>query len=158
MLVWRWTRRFSAFKSYVCLGSDNICYALRQQQQCRTILAPLQQGHNFASKTADFTIRQDRLQPIAHFNTTLAIVYGKQDQDTAIAGFGTDAPGFIKIRSVALDVSAIERMNRNDGNLRVGLLVNLLRDAADSFRRRSVKYSSEVIDISCGLKLADWLG
>ena len=53
-----------------------------------------------------------------------------------------------EIDGVALDVGAIERVDRHQGDLRVSLLINLGADVLDLRFRLRIKHMGEVIDVS----------
>src|SRR6185437_14396602 len=66
--------------------------SLRHQQQGAAVIASSHLRNGLALKTSHLPIRQDWLQPIAHFNPGAMVFYGIQDQNSAIAGLVADPP------------------------------------------------------------------
>src|SRR6267378_4957821 len=95
----------------------------RDQQQRLVVVASPHKRNGFPLKSTYLSIRQDRLQPIAHFNSCVAIVNGIQDQYAAIRGLAAYSPPMEEIDSVTLDIEAIERADGHHRDLGVRLFV-----------------------------------
>ena len=86
--------------------------------------------NRFAAKGADFAVGENRFEAITDFESILVIVNGEQDQDAAI-GFGPDAQLRRKVDGIVLDGLVSQRLDGDDGDLCLGLLLNLGAKSGD---------------------------
>ena len=75
-----------------------------------------------------------------------------------VCGFAADAPFVEEIDRITFDVGSVERLNGDDGNLRVRLLVDLLTNIVELRDGVLVKDVSEVVDVIRGFQLRYGLG
>jgi len=137
---------------------DHFRNACRQQEQSSAVIAIAQLGNRLAPEATDFSIRQYRLESVAHFDAIFAILHGEQDQNAAVCRLAADSPLLKQVYGVTLNVGAIERIHRNHSNLRVRLLVDLPTDAVDSGNRVLVYGVSEVVNVISGMQLRHGFG
>ena len=74
-----------------------------------------------------------------------------------VRGFAPDAPLLVQRDGVALDVGTIQGIHRDDGDLGVRLLLDLLADVVQLRDRGLVEHVGEVVDVVGGAKLGDRL-
>src|SRR6185437_114489 len=104
-------------------------------------------------KTSHLAIRQDGLQPIAHFNPGAMVPDGIQDQNSAITSLIADPPFMEQINGVALDVGAVERIDGEQRDLHVSLLINLQTDIFYLGSSARLEHMCEVLDVDSRVEL-----
>ena len=102
-------------------------------------------------KSAHLAIRQNRFEPVPYLNAILVILYRVQDQNPAIGPLAPNTPFLEQIDGIALDVRAIQRVHRYQGDLGVSFLVDLPASVINLRNRVRVKNMREVIYVACGL-------
>jgi hypothetical protein len=127
------------------------------EQERTAVVAPLHQRYSFALKASYLSVRQNRFQAVTHLYPGAPIAYDVQNQNPAIRRLAADSPFFEQVDGVGFYVGAIERIDRNDGNLRMGLLVDLPTDAIHLPEDSRIKNMREIIDIILWSKLRDRL-
>ena len=128
------------------------------QQNGAVVIVLLELGNGFPAKTTDFAIGQDRFQAVAYFDPVLVVLDGEKKQDSVIGGFAADAPLLEKRNCVALNVGAVQGINRHDGDLRVRLLVDLLANVVQLRDGGRVQNVGEIVDVVGWLQLGDGFG
>ena len=141
-----------------CVGGDYVGDPRIDQQQGFAVVAAAHQGDGFALKASDLAIWEDRLEAVSDFNAGTAVSGGVEDQDSTVGRLRSDSPLVKKIDGVALDVSPIECVDGDYGDLGVGFVVDLL---ADVFHLRCcglIDNVCEVVDVAGGFEFFDGLG
>ena len=101
----------------------------RGHQRYRAVVVILpEQRDRLAAKASDLAVGQNRLQAVADFDAVLPVLHRQQDQDSVVGGLAADAPLLVQGDGVALDVRTVQGIHRDDGDLRVRFLVDLLAD------------------------------
>ena len=120
----------------------------RYHERDRAAVVVLAQKWNrFAAESPYFAIRQNRFQPVANLGSVAVFLCGQQDQHTAICGFAADSPFLVQIDGIALDIGAIERLNGDNGDLRMRLLVDLPADVIELRDCGLVENVREIVDV-----------
>ena len=137
---------------------DDLCNTRRHQCDSAVEVILPEQRNGFASDCADFPIWQNRFQPVANFDPVTMILCRQQDQHALVCGFAADAPFVEEIDRIAFDVGSVERLNSDDGNLRMRLLVDLLTNIVELRDGVLIKDVSKVVDVIRGFQLRYGLG
>ena len=135
------------------IARDDTGNAARDQQQGVAISAPLHEWYGLALEASDFPIGEDRLESVPDLNARAAILYGVQDENSAISAFVADTPFLEESNGIAVNVGTIERVDGDDRNLSVSLLIDLPTGVFDLFDGRSVQYMGKIVDVAGRLQL-----
>src|SRR5271165_342841 len=139
------------------VGRNHFGHAGCDQQQSLAVVAAAHQRDDLTLEAADLTIGENRLQPIANFNAITVILDYVEDQHAAVGRLRADAPLVEKIDGIALDVGAVERVDGDYGDLRMGFVVDLVADVFHLRGCAGVDDVGEIVDIAGGLELRDGL-
>jgi len=113
----------------------------------------LKEWNGFPAEAADFAVRQDGFQTVAHFYAVPVVLNRKQDYYSTVRGLVPNPPFLVKIRRVTLDVGSVQRVDGDYGDLRVSFLIDLPADVIQLRDGLPVKDVSEVVDVVSGVKL-----
>src|SRR5450755_227525 len=127
------------------------------QQQGVVVVLAAHQRDGFPLKPTDLAIGQNRFQPVSHFDACAVIPYRVKDQHSAVGRFASDAPFLEQIDRVALNVSAIQRIDCDQGDLSVCFFVDLAAEIGDLSCRTLVENVREIVDVTRGLQLGNGL-
>ena len=127
-------------------------------QNGRAILVLAQERHHISAKPADFAIRQNRLQAVAHLGPILMVVHSEQNHHATVLALWSDAPLSKKPVREILHRVALKRVNCHYGDLRVRFLIHLLAKRSQVLARSIIQDAGEVIYVPSWRKLVDPLG
>ena len=140
------------------VGGNYAGDAAGHEQERLAVIFAAHQRDGFALKASYFAIGQNRFQAIADFNAGAVIPDGVENQDSAIGRFAADSPLMEKIDGITFDVGAVQGIDRDESDLRVGFLVDLMADVLNLSRCIGVEDVGEIIDVAGGLEVFDRLG
>ncbi len=126
---------------------------MRDQKDSAVIVASLQKRHCFTAKTAHFSVGENRLQAIAHFDPILPVIGREKNQHAARLLFGSHAPLGRQIDCKLLDGLIAQGRNGYDSDLRLGLLLDFAAKRSQSFPGRRAQHSREIAHIALGLEV-----
>ncbi len=136
---------------------DDIRDSRRHQRHGAVVVVLPQQRDSLAADASDLAVGQDRLQSVADFDAVFVVLHREQDQDAVVRGFVSDTPLLVEGDRVALDVCTVESVYCDDGDLRLGFLVELLADVVELRDGGLVEDVGEVVDVVGGAELRDRL-
>ena len=136
---------------------DYVRYAGGDQRDRAVVVALLEKRDGLASEAADFSVGKNALQTVADCCPVLSILNRIQNEDAAIASLLANSPLLVKLYRVVEDVAAIQRIDSNDGYLRVSLVIELLGDVVEIGSRASIEDVREVVNVVARLELRDGL-
>lgn len=159
-LVFRWSggTRLCVRQLNPGVGGDHIGYARRDQQQSLVVTFGSHQRDGFTLEASYLAVGKDGFETISDFDAGAVVANGVKDQDALIGGFCTDTPLVEKINGIALDVGAVERIDRDYGDLRVGFFVDLMADIRHLRSCALVEDVGEIVDVAGGLEVFNRLG
>ena len=102
-------------------------------------MALAQKRQHVAPKAADFSVRQNRFEPVSDFCPVLMIVHRQQHHHAAVLALGPHAPLLEELVGKILNAVAFERVDGYDGQLRVCFLVQLLAESRDLLLRTRIE-------------------
>ncbi len=137
----------------------NIIRKLRSRRQNRaTVIALPQQRNHRAACISGAPVRDDRLKPVADFDSILPQIRSDQQQDAAAILLVADAKLLIKVGGVVLDTLVTDGMDRHNRNLRAGFLFDLGAQRFELCFCARGDYSSKIGDVSGRVDALDVLG
>ncbi len=137
---------------------DDVRDPRSDEQEGLAIVAGAHEWDRFALKSADLAVGQDGLEPVANLDAGAVIVDGIQNQNAAVGGLAAYSPLMEEVDGVAFDIGAIERVNGDDGDLGVRLLVDFAADVVHLRDGVLVQNVSEIVDVIGGFELSDGFG
>ncbi len=124
----------------------------------RTVLRCLELRDHGTADIADLGIIQNAFQAIANLDPALVVVDGEEHDQPAVGGLGTDLPFFFELVSELRGGGAMQGVDGDHGNLRVGLGVHLVAEGLHLLFRCGVDDTGKVADVAGGFgKLVDGL-
>jgi hypothetical protein len=159
-LRWSWRARLVARELDSRILGDDLGNAAGDQQQSLVVAIALHQREGLPLKTAYLSIRQNRFQPITDFNSRTVILDGVEDQNSPVCGLAADPPSLEEIDGISFDVGAIEGIDGDQGDLGVGVCVNLPADIVDLRSGGGIKNVREIVDVARRVELRNrfWPG
>jgi len=140
------------------VGGNYVRDTAGDQQQGLAVIFAAHERNGFALKASHLAIGQNRFEAIAHLNAGAVIADGIKDQDSAIGRFAADSPLMEKIDGITFDVGAVEGIDRDESDLGVGFLVDLMAEIFNLGSRAGIEDVGEVVDVAGGLEILDGLG
>ena len=140
------------------VGGDHFGDAGGDEQQGLTVISALHQRDGFALEAAYLAVGQDGFKAVSDFDAGAAVADRVQDQNAVIGGFGADAPLVEEIDGIAIDVGAVQSIDGDYGDLRVGFLVDLAADVFHLADCAGIEDMREIIDVAGGLEIFNRLG
>ncbi len=107
-----------------------------------------QKRQHIAPEAADFSVRQNRFEPVPDFGPVLMIVDGQQHHHAAVLALGPHTPLLEELVGKILNAVAFERVDGYDGQLCVCFLVQLLPKSRDLLLRIRIDYMGEIVDVT----------
>ncbi len=86
------------------------------------------------------------------------VAYDIEDQDTAVGRLTADSPLFEEIDGITLDIGAVERIDRDQRDLRVRFFIDLTAGIANLRNGVRIEDVREIVDVAGGLELRDGFG
>ncbi len=107
-------------------------------------------GDGFAAEAADFAVGEDGFEAVADLGEIFVIVDGVEDEDAAAGLLGADAPFGGEIEGVVEDGLAVGCGDGDDGDLRVGFLVDFGAEGGELVAGFGVEDVGQVGDVAGG--------
>jgi hypothetical protein len=92
-------------------------------------------------------VGQNWFKSVADLNSISVVLRGYQNQHTVVGRLAANAPLLEQSRGVTFDIRAVERLDSNDGNLRMRLLIDLLTNIIKLRDGVLVEDMSKVVDV-----------
>lgn len=119
------------------------------------VIAAPHQRNRFPLEPANFSIRQDGLQPVSNFDSGAMVLDRVKNQYALIGRLGPNAPFVEEVYCIALDVVAVESINRDQGDLRMSFLIDLRAEVFELRLGLCVQDICEVVNVSGRFELGD---
>jgi hypothetical protein len=149
-LIDRWWRRERRGEGDVGVGGDDVGDLLQAELEAGAVLAGVELGDHAAADVAYLGVGEDAFEAIAYFDPALVVVGGDQHQDAAVRGLGADLPLlFEEVGEVGYCLAA-EVVDGDNGDLRVGLMVELAAELLHLGFGGGVDDTGEVGDVGGG--------
>jgi hypothetical protein len=111
-----------------------------------------QQRRDAAQNTAVEAVGKNRLQTVAHFDPTAAVLDGEEQHDPFVLAALTDTPLAEKRIADIFDLLAIQGLERNQSHLHAGGLFHLPGVGFQLRSRLRIQDTSEVADVALRLE------
>ena len=127
---------------------DDIRNATRYQKHRSVVIPFAQVRHSLAQEPTDFAIREDRLEAIANLDAVLAVVNCEQNQNSTRGLFRPNSPLRRKSDRIIFDGPAFQRLDSDDRNLRLCLLIHLGAKRREQVTSRLAQDAGEIIYVA----------
>ena len=112
----------------------------------------------FAAEPAHLTVGQDGFETVADLREVGVVLNGEEDQDATIFLLWTDAPVRGEVEGVLLGRKVAERFHGDDGDLGLGLVVNLGAEGGELGLGAGAEDAGEVVDVAGVFEVLGLLG
>ena len=137
---------------------DGLRDARCHQRDGGVVVVLAQDRNHLAAEAADFAVGQDRFESVTDFCPILMVLHGEKNEYAAVSAFLADAPLLEQLVRELLFAFAFQRLDSDDGDLRVRLLLHFKTQSVQPRLRLLVKYAGEVVDVIAGLELCWFFG